>query len=125
VIASRLGRFIPGDTTPGIHWIGGLVGSRANPEAAAKRKSPSPSRKSDSPSSSSLPLSQHNVTRSFVNKWKNNFVIISHIFMKLGMNIVPLQAIPHLYFKFTNTSGNIDMAVMQISELAENRVVLW
>jgi hypothetical protein len=28
-LASRLGRFTPGERAPGIHWIGGWVGPRA------------------------------------------------------------------------------------------------
>jgi hypothetical protein len=35
---SRLGRFIPRERAPGIHWIGGWVGPRAGLDAASKRK---------------------------------------------------------------------------------------
>jgi hypothetical protein len=36
--ASRPGRFIPRETAPGTHWIGGWVGPRAVLDAAVRRK---------------------------------------------------------------------------------------
>jgi hypothetical protein len=40
--ASRPGRFIPKERTPGTRWIGGWVGPRAVLDAVMKRKIPSP-----------------------------------------------------------------------------------
>jgi len=37
--ASSLGRFIPGETTTGIHWIGGWIGRRSGPDTVARIKS--------------------------------------------------------------------------------------
>jgi hypothetical protein len=37
--ALRPGRFTPGERTPGTHWIGGSVGSRAGLDDVEKRKS--------------------------------------------------------------------------------------
>jgi hypothetical protein len=45
---SRPGCFTPVERTPGIHWIGGWVGSTAILEAVEKRKIPSPRRESNS-----------------------------------------------------------------------------
>jgi hypothetical protein len=42
--ASRPGRFISRERTPGTHWIGGWVGPRAVLDAVVKRKIPSPRR---------------------------------------------------------------------------------
>jgi hypothetical protein len=36
--ASRLGRFNPGERAPGIHFIGGWMGSKAGLDAMEKRK---------------------------------------------------------------------------------------
>jgi hypothetical protein len=36
--ASRPGRFIPGERTPGTHWIGGWVDTRAGLDDVKKRK---------------------------------------------------------------------------------------
>jgi hypothetical protein len=36
--APRPGRFTPGERSPGNHWIGGCVGSRASVDAVEKRK---------------------------------------------------------------------------------------
>jgi hypothetical protein len=46
--ASRPGRFTHKERTPGTHWIGGWVGSRAVLDAVVKRKIPSPLRESNS-----------------------------------------------------------------------------
>jgi hypothetical protein len=40
--ASRPDRFTPSERSPGTHWIGGWVGSRAVLDAVVKRKIPSP-----------------------------------------------------------------------------------
>jgi hypothetical protein len=40
--ASRPGRFIPRERTPGIHWIGGWVGPRDVLDGVVKRRIPSP-----------------------------------------------------------------------------------
>jgi hypothetical protein len=40
--ALRSGHFAPREKAPGIHWIEGCVGSRADLVAVAKRKIPSP-----------------------------------------------------------------------------------
>jgi len=40
--ASRTGRFIPRERTPGTHWIRGWVVPRAGLNAVVKRKIPSP-----------------------------------------------------------------------------------
>jgi hypothetical protein len=42
--ASRIGRFTPGDRAPGIHWLGGWVGSRADLDVVEKKKLPNPRR---------------------------------------------------------------------------------
>jgi hypothetical protein len=36
--ASRPGRFTPGETAPGTHWIGGWVGPRTSLDDVKKRK---------------------------------------------------------------------------------------
>jgi hypothetical protein len=43
-LASRPGRFTPGERAPGTHWIGGWVDPRAVLDAVVKRKIPSPRR---------------------------------------------------------------------------------
>jgi hypothetical protein len=45
--ASHPGRFIPGDWTPGTHWIEGWVCLRASLDEVAKRKIPNPCRESN------------------------------------------------------------------------------
>jgi len=37
-LASRPGRFIPGERAPSTHWIGGLMGARADLVSVARRK---------------------------------------------------------------------------------------
>jgi hypothetical protein len=44
--ALRPGRFTPKERAPGIHWIGGWVGSRAVLDAVVKKKIPSSRRES-------------------------------------------------------------------------------
>jgi hypothetical protein len=36
--ASRQGRYTPGETAPGTHWIGGWVGPRAGLDTVVKKK---------------------------------------------------------------------------------------
>jgi hypothetical protein len=50
--ASCHGRFTPRERTPGTHWIGGWLGTRAGLDAMVKRKIPSPYQDSNSRSSS-------------------------------------------------------------------------
>jgi hypothetical protein len=45
--ASRSGHFIPRERVPGIHWIGGWVGSRAGLDVVMKRNILSPCRESN------------------------------------------------------------------------------
>jgi hypothetical protein len=45
--ASRTGRFIPRETVPDTHWIGGWVSPRAVLDAVERRKIPSPRRESN------------------------------------------------------------------------------
>jgi hypothetical protein len=42
--ASRTDRFSPGGKSPGTHWIGGWVGTRARLDAVVKKKIPCPCR---------------------------------------------------------------------------------
>jgi hypothetical protein len=46
-IVSRLGRFIPSERAPAIHWIGGWVSPRAGLGMVSKRKIPRPRRESN------------------------------------------------------------------------------
>jgi hypothetical protein len=56
--ASRPGRFIPRERTPGTHWIGSWVGPTAVLDTVVKRKIPSPRRESNPRSPIVQPVAQ-------------------------------------------------------------------
>jgi len=45
--ASRPDRFIPGESAPGTHWIGGLVSPRGGLDAVGRREDPCSCRESN------------------------------------------------------------------------------
>jgi hypothetical protein len=61
--ASRPSRFTPKEITPGTHWIGGWVGSRAVLDAVVKRKIPIPRRESNPRTPIVQPISQEDNIR--------------------------------------------------------------
>jgi hypothetical protein len=83
-LATRPGRFTPRERSPGTHWIGGWVVSRAVLDAVVKRRIPSPRRESNPRTTIVQPVAQRYtdwaITVVPLRLWDRYFVCISHIF---------------------------------------------
>jgi hypothetical protein len=77
--ASRPGRFTPRESTPGTHWIGGWIGSRAVLDAVVKRKIPSPRRESNPRTPIVQPVAQR------YTDWAITPLVASHVQYNIKM----------------------------------------